>query len=213
MEGCVEQEIANSSCRGCANGQIQYLERAKINYLWYNKLLETREAMAVQFNEMAKVMENYTKPIYSEKKTILGMDDYIKHKLRENKVIARRIYINENSKGMLEVRLFAKKKKKTDVKSDVIKKVVSQALGKKVRLSMDSIVNITEDYNEYVLFCLLYTSVAAMQSKIDNIKGANYNVPSYIGEFNMMSNSDSWSEGVKLLNDNNFCLLYTSRCV
>ena len=43
------------------------------------------------------------------------MDDYIKHKLRENKVIARRIYINENSKGMLEVRLFAKKKKKTDV--------------------------------------------------------------------------------------------------
>ena len=93
MEGCVEQEIANSSCRGCANGQIQYLERAKINYLWYNKLLETREAMAVQFNEMAKVMENYTKPIYSEKKTILGMDDYIKHKLRENKVIARRIYI------------------------------------------------------------------------------------------------------------------------
>lgn len=68
--------------------------------------------MAVQFNEMAKVMENYTKPIYSEKKTILGMDDYIKHKLRENKVIARRIYINENSKGMLEVRLFAKKEKK-----------------------------------------------------------------------------------------------------
>ena len=48
--------------------------------------------MAVQFNEMAKVMENYTKPIYSEKKTILGMDDYIKHKLRETKLIARRIY-------------------------------------------------------------------------------------------------------------------------
>ena len=47
------------------------------------------------------------------------MDDY-KNKLRENKVIARRIYINENSKGMLEVRLLPKKK--TDVKSDVIKK-------------------------------------------------------------------------------------------
>lgn len=71
MEGVVSREIAKSACRGCENGQIQYLERAKINYLWYNKMLETREAMAVQFNEMAKLMENYTKPIYEEKKHCL----------------------------------------------------------------------------------------------------------------------------------------------
>ena len=45
--------------------------------------------------------------------------------------------------------------------------------------------------------------VAAMRNKINNISNAKYNVPSYIGEFNLMSNSDSWSEGVKLLNENN----------
>ena len=199
MEGCVEQEIANSSCRGCANGQIQYLERAKINYLWYNKLLETREAMAVQFNEMAKVMENYTKPIYSEKKTILGMDDYIKHKLRENKVIARRIYINENSKGMLEVRLFAKKKKKTDVKSDVIKKVVSQALGKKVRLSMDSIVNITEDYNEYVLLeevnFMTISGTARQTKNNENVSGDNFAVMNLNSGQTFMSICDGMGSG------------------
>ena len=82
VEGVVSREIAQSACRGCENGQIQYLERAKINYLWYNKMLETREAMAVQFNEMAKLMENYTKPVYEEKKALFGMDDYIKHRLR-----------------------------------------------------------------------------------------------------------------------------------
>ena len=44
--------------------------------------------------------------------------------------------------------------------------------------------------------------VEAMQNKISNISNNGYNVPSYIGEFNLMSNSASWSEGVKLLNEN-----------
>ena len=166
MEGCVEQEIANSACRGCANGQIQYLERAKINYLWYNKLLETREAMAVQFNEMAKV---------------------------------RRIYINENSKGMLEVRLFAKKKKKTDVKSDVIKKVVSQALGKKVRLSIDSIVNITEDYNEYVLLeevnFMTISGTARQTKNNENVSGDNFAVMNLNSGQTFMSICDGMGSG------------------
>ena len=155
--------------------------------------------MAVQFNEMAKVMENYTKPIYSEKKTILGMDDYIKHKLRENKVIARRIYINENSKGMLEVRLFAKKKKKTDVKSDVIKKVVSQALGKKVRLSMDSIVNITEDYNEYVLLeevnFMTISGTARQTKNNENVSGDNFAVMNLNSGQTFMSICDGMGSG------------------
>lgn len=45
--------------------------------------------------------------------------------------------------------------------------------------------------------------VANMQSKIDKINAANYSVPSYIGEFNYMSNDSTWNTGLKLLNDNN----------
>ena len=47
------------------------------------------------------------------------------------------------------------------------------------------------------------TQISSMQSKIDSINSAAYNVPSYIGEFNYMSNNDTWNTGVKLLNDNN----------
>ena len=36
-----------------------------------------------------------------------------------------------------------------------------------------------------------------MKRKIDNITGANYNVPSYIGEFNMMQ---TVIHGVQVLN-------------
>ena len=108
--------------------------------------------MAIQFNEMAKMMENYAKTEYENKKTLFGMDDYVKHKLREHKIIARKIYINENNKGLLEVRFLAKRKKKHNIKVAVLQKVISEAVGKKMRLSKESLSIVTEQYNEYQLF-------------------------------------------------------------
>lgn len=199
VEGVVSREIAESACRGCENGQIQYLERAKINYLWYNKMLETREAMAVQFNEMAKLMENYTKPIYEEKKALFGMDDYIKHKLREQKIVARKIFINENSKGMLEIRLYAKKRKKSNIPADVLKIVISEAVGKKVRLSEECLLDVTEEYNEYVLFeevNFMTISGTARQTKgSENYSGDNFAVMSLDSGQTFMSICDGMGSG------------------
>ena len=199
VEGIVSREIAQSACRGCENGQIQYLERAKINYLWYNKMLETREAMAVQFNEMAKLMENYTKPIYEEKKALFGMDDYIKHKLREQKIVAREIFINENSKGMLEVRLYAKKRKKSNIPADVIKSVISEAVGKKVRLSEECLLDVTEEYNEYALFeevNFMTISGTARQTKgSEDYSGDNFAVMSLDSGQTFMSICDGMGSG------------------
>ncbi len=199
MEGVVSKEIAKGACSGCENGQIQYLERAKINYLWYNKMLETREAMAIQFNEMAKVMENYTKPVYDEKKTLFGLDDYIKHKLREQKIIARKIFIHENSKGMLEIRLFAKKKRKTDISAEVIKSVISEAVGKKVRLSEGCIIDVTDEYNEYVLFeevNFMTISGTARQTKgNESYSGDNFAVMTLDSGQTFMSICDGMGSG------------------
>lgn len=199
VEGVVSREIAQSACRGCENGQIQYLERAKINYLWYNKMLETREAMAVQFNEMAKLMENYTKPIYEEKKALFGMDDYIKHKLREQKIIARKIFIHENSKGMLEIRLYAKKRKKSNIPADVMKSVISEAVGKKVRLSEECLIDVTEEYNEYVLFeevNFMTISGTARQTKgSEDYSGDNFAVMSLDSGQTFMSICDGMGSG------------------
>lgn len=150
MEGTIEQEIDGNLCRGCENGQIQYLERARLNYLWYNKMLETREAMAVQLNEMADIMEYYTRPIYDEKKVLFGASDYLKHKLRERKIVARKISICENGKGRVEVRAFAKKKKRSDIKIDLMENIVSEAVGRKMRISSRDIMELTNEFNEYL---------------------------------------------------------------
>ncbi|MDF2537958.1 MAG: hypothetical protein K0S76_979 [Herbinix sp.] len=46
--------------------------------------------------------------------------------------------------------------------------------------------------------------VSSMQGKINSIKNQNYNVPSLMGEFNFMSNTSAWQQGLQLLNDSGF---------
>lgn len=150
IDGTIEQEIEGRLCKGCENGQIQYLERAKLNYLWYNKMLETREAMAIQLNEMADMIEYFTKPVYDERKSLFGAEDYLKHKLRERKIIARKIVLCENGKGRFEARITAKKKKKSEVKIEVMENLVSEAMGRKMRISSRDILEITREFEEYL---------------------------------------------------------------
>ena len=43
--------------------------------------------------------------------------------------------------------------------------------------------------------------ISNMKNKLDAIKGANYDVPGYLGEFAYFDNLDAWDEGVQLIND------------
>lgn len=43
--------------------------------------------------------------------------------------------------------------------------------------------------------------ISNMRNKINNILNANYNVPSYMGEFCYMNNISAWQQGLQLLND------------
>lgn len=43
--------------------------------------------------------------------------------------------------------------------------------------------------------------IANMEKKLNAIASANYNVPSYLGEFAYFNNLDAWDEGMKLVND------------
>lgn len=150
MEGTIEQEIDGRLCSGCENGQIQYLERARLNYLWYNKMLETREAMAIQLNEMADMMEYYTRPVYDERKVLFGVEDFLKHKLRERKILTRKIEITENGKGRFEARILAKKKKRAEVRMELMESMVSSALGRKMRFASGDVLELTGEFTEYL---------------------------------------------------------------
>ena len=56
--------------------------------------------------------------------------------------------------------------------------------------------------------------ISSMQNKINNINNANYNVPSYMGEFNYFNNMSAWESGLQLLNNNGLnWTSWTYKCV
>lgn len=145
----VERELRDSICVGCENGQVQYMERLKLNYMWHNKMLETREAMAVQFSEMADIIESYTRQEEYEKKSFFGMENYIKRRLKEHKIIAKKILIGTSSKDYAEIRLMARKQKKTEMKTEMIEKVLSEVLARPMRASDNNLSDIQTEFHEY----------------------------------------------------------------
>lgn len=56
--------------------------------------------------------------------------------------------------------------------------------------------------------------IANMQKRINNINSANYNVPSYLGEFSYFNSPSTWEQGLKLLNDSGLnWTSWTYKCV
>ena len=151
MDAAVEFDINENMCKGCANGQIQYLERAKLNYLWYNKMLETREAMAIQLNEMADIIEYYTKPVSQEKTKSVWYG-----KLFEKEVKGRKKLLQEEFLFRRTVRenwkftLWQEKMKRAKVTTDAMCKIISNVIGQPMRFSVKENSQLMNYFNEYL---------------------------------------------------------------
>ncbi len=197
----IEQVIDSNLCRGCENGQIQYLERARLNYLWYNKILETREAMAIQLNEVADIIERYTRPNNNNKKVLFGMEDFIKHKLYEKKIIARKIHFCENNKGQIEIRLIARRKRSSDGNIEAMKRVVSQCLGKKMRLVSPGVTKLSKEFTEFLfmeeLNFITISGAARRARQNQNCSGDNYTYVQLDSGQTFMSICDGMGSGEK----------------
>ncbi len=151
-DNLVEQEINNNLCFGCENGQIQYMERMKLNYLWYNKMLETREAMAIQLGEMANMMEYYTRLPTGERRRLWGMENYIRKRLRERKMQTRKITISQSPKNRVEIRLSAKKRGRNEIPIEVLEKTLSEAVARPVRSAGACLRELTDSFEDYVFY-------------------------------------------------------------
>ncbi len=152
IDNMVERELQDNLCFGCENGQVQYMERMKLNYLWYNKMLETREAMAIQLNEMAGMMEHFIKQSENVKKTLWGMEDHLKKLLKERKILSKKIILRTNHKDRVEIRLWAKKNKNVEIKTETMEKTLARALAKPIRSAKETLPEVTEHYREYVFY-------------------------------------------------------------
>ncbi|MCI8372601.1 MAG: SpoIIE family protein phosphatase [Lachnospiraceae bacterium] len=67
--------------------------KTKTNMLWYNRIIESRSAVAVQLSEMAKMMGEAAEEIYHPKVVEDGRRDQIRKKLKNHHIITEDISI------------------------------------------------------------------------------------------------------------------------
>lgn len=168
-------------------GVNHIFERARLNFLWRMRMEEGRHAVALQLGEMADMVENFAKPDYSPAKLNVEMEEYIKQKLREKKIVTKKLSIIENKSGIIQIDMYAKSKSKKGVKISEAENVLSECMGQRMCVTergwdRDLIQNrlikkeykhlyFTEDTNFSVLYGI------ARQTKADeNISGDNYAV-------------------------------------
>ena len=134
-----------------ANSEIQYMERARLNYLWFSKMVETREAMASQFNEVSKIVEKFLRPAISEDLLTDRMAEKIQRKFREKKIYAKKIRVVKNEKEYIEVEFYAKKKKRAKATVRMMTDIISRVVGKKMRMVNLEYGNIPLEYGKFQL--------------------------------------------------------------
>lgn len=147
----LENHINECVCSGCANSEIQYMERARLNYLWFSKMVETREAMASQFNEVSKIVEKFLRPAISEDLLTDRMAEKIQRKFREKKIYAKKIRVVKNEKEYIEVEFYAKKKKRAKATVRMMTDIISRVVGKKMRMVNLEYGNIPLEYGKFQL--------------------------------------------------------------
>lgn len=67
--------------------------KTKINMLWYNRMIESRTAIAVQLNEMAKMLGGVAEEIYRPRLVSDGRSEQIRKKLKNNHIVVEELSI------------------------------------------------------------------------------------------------------------------------
>lgn len=132
-------DVPKSFATRCRNvnglvSEVNHLfERARINLLWQNRLIDSKVAVAAQLQEISDIINDFSQEAYNYVKLPEDKEDIIKDKLRTKNLILNKINILENRNEKLEISIDVKTSKGVCVSTKEIEKVVEEVLGKRIR--------------------------------------------------------------------------------
>ena len=139
-KGCVvEEDLPLEFMKRCINVKAfvretnKNLEIARVNVNWYNRLRESKEAVAEQLNGMAQVMKEFAADVCEITEVKNELEDQMIARLRSQHIDVKRLIMVENRKKQKEIHLIAKMKWGRCVTSREVAVMLSQVLGKKMR--------------------------------------------------------------------------------
>lgn len=156
------------------------LEIATLNLKWYNKLMESRQAVAGQLDEMAHIVKDFASDISEMKQIKNSLEEQMVNKLRVHHIEAKHLAIMENKGGHLEIHLQARVKKGRCVTSKEAAALLAQVIGKRIKPSEQMKNTIPAEYESLVFWedtkYKVLTGVARTTKSGEDISGDNFSL-------------------------------------
>lgn len=111
------------------------LEIAMLNMRWYNKLMESRQAVAGQLEEMADIVKDFAAEVGEMKQVKAALEEQIKVKLKNHHVDVKKLVIMENKRRKMEIHMLARARKNRCITARDVAGYLSQVTGKQLRPS------------------------------------------------------------------------------
>lgn len=178
------ERISKTMFSDAVDDEIEMLDdisgQAVSEKIWKNKFDESRQIMSNQFEQIAKIIEEYSKQMYDFVKISNEQEEYIRNKLKNKKVYLDKIVGIENKRQKTEYLVTARCEKGVTIGSREVAEVISEAMGKKYIPSGNCRKLISNEYTTttYVEATNFYVMhAAAGKARGDNgISGDNYSL-------------------------------------
>ncbi len=184
-KGCVvEEDVPLEFMKRCINVKAfvretnKSLEIARVNMNWYNRLRESREAVAEQLNGMAQVMKDFAADVCEITEVKNELEDQMIEKLKSQHIDVKRLIMVENRKKQKEIHLIAKMKWGRCVTSREVAVMLGQVLGRKMRPG-EHTKNVVSKECEVMVFVedtkyKTLTGVARRSKECEMVSGDNF---------------------------------------
>ena len=121
------------------------------NLEWQNKLAESREAIAEQFEEIGLLLQDFSKDRYMEQEIEVQQKKDLVAILKRNQVLLRKIEKVEKNNHFVELHLVVKSRKRVCVTTKELANIVSSVLGKNYVPSSECKNVLAKEYEKIVL--------------------------------------------------------------
>lgn len=154
------------------------LSIAKLKMLWHNRMAESREAVAGQLKEIARIVEDFSGNICDTGEIIEVKRRKINAKLKHHRVKTQRVLMFERENRGMELHITAKCQRGRCITTKETASLLGQALGKQFVPRDDTRNVIGRKYSDYV-FCedanyKVLTGVARASKDKEEVNGDNF---------------------------------------
>ena len=153
-------------------------EIAKLNHIWQNRIAESREVIAEQLKEVSTVIQDITSDIYTTVQSTRAEEERVIRRLKSERIIAKDITIFERGDKRKEVYLRAACRGGRCVTAREVAGMISEALGRRMRVSDASKTVIAKQFDNYIFvedtkFKILTGVARAMK---ESVSGDNFSI-------------------------------------